>query len=338
MNELGVAVIGLGIGRRHIEAYQKVPGVSVVAIAGTTEATLAETQQACNIPVTSTDFRAAIARDDVDLVSICTPDRRHAEQALFALEAGKHVLCEKPMVTNLEDAARVVEEVRRTERTFMVGHNYRFFPQFEKVKALVDAGTLGPLFLGESSYIQDLYFMEELGPAYWRIKDPQDFYLGGAVHNVDLLRWILGEIEEVHAFSNRMMAFYPIDENYVSNFRFTNGHIGRVLLTLGARLKEKFRVDLNVYGYEGTLRASLQHNDVLMNVDKAEGGQPAVLPTEDANSFEREIAHFVACVREGRQPLVDAVEGAKAVAVCIATIRSAMEGKPVTVDYSFLPK
>jgi len=336
MSELGVAVIGLGIGRRHIQAYRNIPGVEVVAITDVDEEALKKTQQEYGVPFAFTDYREAIYRDDVDVVSICTPDRLHVEQSLFALEAGKHVLCEKPMATSLEDAARVVDKVRETGLKFMAGYNYRFIPQFAKVKEIVASGELGDLFFADSSYIQDLYAMEALGPDYWRFKDPQDFYLGGAVHNIDLLRWILGEIEEVHSYSNHMMPFYPIDDNYVSNFRFANGCIGRVLLVLGARLKAKFYVDLNVYGYEGGLSTSMQRSEVIKNMDKLERDTLATIPVEKANSHEREISHFVECVREDKPPLVDVVEGAKAVAVCLAGIRSAREGRPVTVDYSFL--
>lgn len=336
MDPLRVAVIGLGIGRRHIQAYQGLPSVKVVAIVDTDERALEETRQEFGIHFAFSDYDQVLARDDIDLVSICTPDRLHAEQALCALEAGKHVLCEKPMTTSLEDAALLVQKVKETGLTFMVGHNYRFVPQFGRLKQLVDSGALGDLFYGESSYVQDLYFMEKLGPDYWRWKDPQDFYLGGAIHNVDLLRWIVGEIEEVHCYSNHGMPFYPLDDNYVSNFRFADGRIGRLLLILGARLKAKFYVDLIAYGTEGSLKAVMQRGEVIQNMDKLEGDKPVAIPVEGANSHALGIAHFVECVREDKQPLVDVVEGAKAVAVCVAAIRSAQEGKPVAIDYSFL--
>jgi predicted dehydrogenase len=333
VDPLRAAVIGLGIGRRHVQAYQGLPGVEVAAIADVDEQALAKARQEFGIRSTFTDYRQAFARSDIDLVSICTPDRLHAEQALFALEAGKHVLCEKPMATSLEDAAQVVRKAKETGLKFMACHNYRFIPQFARVKELVASGMLGDVFYGESSYVQDLYFMEKLGPGYWRLKDPQDFYLGGAVHNVDLLRWIMGEIQEVHSYSTHVMPFYPLDDNYVSNFRFANGRIGRLLLILGACLKDKFYVDLQVYGYEGAMKAVMQRDEVIQNMDRLAGDAPEVLPVQGANSHAAAIAHFVQCVREDRQPLVDAVEGARAVAVCVAAIRSAQEKRPVTVDY-----
>ncbi len=336
MDSLGVAIVGLGIGRRHIQAYQSIPGVRVVAVADLDEAARERERREAGIPFASADYRQAIARDDVQLVSICTPDRFHAEQALFALDAGKHVLCEKPLALTMEEAAALVAKVRQTGLKLMVGHNYRFSPQFRKVKEMVDVGAVGPLLFAESSYVQDLYFMEKLGPDYWRLKDPQDFVLGGAIHNVDLLRWIVGEVEEVHAYANHGMPFYPLDDNYCINLCFAGGRIGRLLLLLGSRLKDKFYVDLGVYGPEGSLRAIMQRDEVIANIDRAEGEKPETISTPAANSHALEIAYWVDCVRNDRQPTPNVIDGARAVAVCLAAIRSAREGRPVAVEYGLL--
>lgn len=333
---LGAAVVGLGIGRRHIQAYSQLEGVKVVAIASTDGAALDQAQREYAIPHAYRDIGDILAHADVDLVSICTPDRMHAKQALLALRAGKHVLCEKPLATTVEDAATLVSAAAAAGRTFMVGHNYRFIPQFVRLKELADSGAAGPLFYGESSYVQDLYFMEQLGPDYWRLKDPQDFYLGGAIHNVDLLRWLLGEIVEVHSFANHVMPFYALNDNYVTNFRFAGGQIGRLLLILGAQLKDKFWVEASVYGSGGALKAAMQRDEVIQNLAGLPGDAPVVEAIPSADSFALEIAHFVECARTGRRPLVDVVEGARAVAVCEAAIRSARELRPITVDYSGL--
>ena len=178
----------------------------------------------------------------------------------------------------------LVEKAAATGLTLMVGHNFRFMPQFAGVKAKLDAGLLGDPFYGESSYIQDLYAMQDSPPDYWRLRDPQDFFMGGAIHNVDLLRWTLGEVEEVHAYSTHVMPFYPLDDNYVANLRFANGAIGRVLLVLGARLKEKFRIDLSLYGPEGSLRATLQREEIAQDLGRRPDDQPMLLPTPPANA------------------------------------------------------
>jgi predicted dehydrogenase len=132
------------------------------------------------------------------------------------------------------------------------------------------------------------------------------------------------------------MPFYTLDDTYVSNLIFEKGCIGRLLLVLGARLKEKFRFELKVYGSEGELAATLGRSEVMQNVDALPGKAPAVLQVEGRDALELELAHWIDCVRRGVQPSVDVVEGAKAVAVCLAAVRSARAGRPVTVDYGFL--
>ncbi len=336
MPKLGAAVVGLGIGRRHIQAYAQLPDVRVVAVAGADRDARHAAQREFDIPFAAADFDAILARPEVDLISICTPDRLHASQCLAALAAGKHVLCEKPLAITLEDA-EAIARAANTGPTCMVGHNYRFIPQFARLKQLVAGGAAGEPFFAESSYVQDLYSMERLGPDYWRLKDPQDFYLGGAIHNVDLLRWLFGEIIEVHAYAHHVMPFYPLADNYTTNFRFANGEIGRLLLLLGARLKDPFTVEAAVFGTHGALKAVMQRNEVVHNLADLPGDEPLVEPVAPADSFSLEIAHFVDCVRTGTRPLVDAVEGARAVAVCIAAIRSAREQRPVTVDYGGIP-
>jgi len=335
-------VIGLGFGRRHIQVYQRLPGVQVVAIVAQNPERLEQARREYGIPAAYTDDAQLYEREALDLVSICTPDRLHAKQALRALRAGVHVLCEKPIATGLEETAQLVRVVRETGLAFMAGHNYRFVPQFARLKMLVDAGAVGDPLLGESCYVQDLYAMRALGPGYWRWADPQDFYLGGAIHNVDLLRWTMGEVREVHSYATRGMPFYALDDTYVSNFTFESGGIGRLLLVLGARLKQKFRFELKVYGPGGELAATLGRSEVVQNVDARRletvgpGEAPSVLPVEGGDALELEIAHWVDCVRRGTPPAVDVIEGAKAVAVCLAAIRSAREGRPVPVDYGFL--
>ncbi len=335
MSKLGAAVIGLGVGRTHAAAYDELPNVDLLAIADVSEEARGKAQADHPAIDTYADYQEMLRRDDVGVVSICTPDRLHAEHAIAALDAGKHVLCEKPLSTSMEDAIRIVEKVRESGRKLMMCHNYRYVPQFRRIKELVDQSTLGDLFYGDTSYIQDLYFMGDLGPDYWRFKDPQDFYLGGAVHNVDLMRWIVGEVDEVQAYSAHMMPFYPVDDNYVSNFRFAGGAIGRVALVLGTRMNRDFFVDLNVYGGQGYLKAVMQERSYTRNVDGVDKG-PKTVSVQRANAHELAIADFVQAVLDDDAPPITVMDGAKAVAICLAAIESASTGSPVAPDYTGL--
>ena len=137
MQELRAAVIGLGFGRRHVQAYQRLPGVRVVALVAQNADRLEQARREYDIPAAYTDDALLYLGEALDLVSICTPDRLHAEQALRALRAGVHVLCEKPIAVRVEEAYALVRAVRETGLLYMAGHNYRFVPQFARLKALV---------------------------------------------------------------------------------------------------------------------------------------------------------------------------------------------------------
>ncbi|MHB0858216.1 MAG: Gfo/Idh/MocA family protein [Anaerolineae bacterium] len=331
MTPLRVAVVGLGIGRRHIRSFQALPEVEVAAIGGRQREAVAGAMAKFGIPTGYTAYEDLLAHKDVDAVVLCTPDRLHAAQCLAALEAGKHVLCEKPLATTPEDAQRIVQRARETGLCLMVGHNYRFEAPFAHLKARLAQGAVGEPFYAESRYVQDLYDMASQPADSWRLADPQDFVLGGAIHNVDLLRWTLGEVEEVHAYATGRMPFYPLPDSYVINLRFAGDRIGRVLLLLGARLRERFRVDLQVYGTEGGLQADMQRRQVVENL--AWGGDAAVtVELPEGDSFALEAAEFVAAIRAGRQPAVTGEDGARAVAICAAAVRSAREGRPVAVE------
>ncbi|MHB1295743.1 MAG: Gfo/Idh/MocA family protein [Anaerolineae bacterium] len=333
MRPLRVAVVGLGIGRRHIRSFQALPDTVVTAVCGHRPGAVARAVAELAIPDGCTDYDALLARQDVDAVVLCTPDRLHAAQCLAALEAGKHVLCEKPLATSAADAVRVVHKARETDLCLMVGHNYRFEAPFVYLKNRLDQGAIGEPFYGESRYVQDLYSMANQSADYWRLADPQDFVLGGAIHNVDLLRWALGEVKEVHAYATGRMPFYPLPDSYCINLRFAGDRIGRVLLLLGARLRAQFSVDLQVYGTEGGLTADMQRHEVTENLAQGEPGEPGTLRLSDTNSFALEAAEFVAAVRQGRAPAVTVADGAQAVAICEAAVRSAREGRAIAVEH-----
>ena len=111
MAKLGAGVIGLRMGRTHVEAYKAHPEVEVRAVCDADGERLEEVAETYGVPFATTDYRELLAQDDVDVVSIATPDHLHYEMAVEALRRGKHVLCEKPMVNTEEEAKALVEEV-----------------------------------------------------------------------------------------------------------------------------------------------------------------------------------------------------------------------------------
>jgi predicted dehydrogenase len=328
---LGAAIIGLGVGENHVAGYQKADGVRPVAIADISEAALARVKERYAVPFATTNYREAIDHPEVDVVSICTPDRLHAEQAIYAMEHGKHVLVEKPIGISLEQLGRLIETVRRTGVTFACCHNYRFRPDFSALRDMLVHGDIGQPFLVDSCYFQDLFAMQAFGPDYWRFKDPQDLFLGGAVHNVDLVRWLAGEVAEVHSYANKTLDFWPVENNNTANLQFQSGAIGHVYLQLGSHRKTKGDMRLRAFGPLGSLEAA--GGVITRDIGEGPGDQPEVVTVTQVNSHHRQVAHLVECIRTGKRPEVDVYDGARTMAVCLAVVQSARTGKPVQVEY-----
>ena len=118
MKTLGAAVIGLGFGRAHLKAYAAHAGVAVRGVCDDDPERLAQAREEYHIPFATADYRESCGAVTLTLVTIATPDHLHAEMCLAALRAGKHVLCEKPMTTTLEDALAVAAAARESGRNF----------------------------------------------------------------------------------------------------------------------------------------------------------------------------------------------------------------------------
>ena len=164
----------------------------------------------------TTDYRELVVREDIDVIAVYSPDHLHAEHCAAAIEAGKHVVCTKPMVTQLDDAKRLVALVREKGVKFLVGQTMRFDLQFQTMRRFFDDGDLGELMAAEAYYAHDLRDVYDFTP--WRLHVPQDLMFGGVVHPVDILRCFLGDVEEVHAYGakGKLTPEYPKTEQFLS--------------------------------------------------------------------------------------------------------------------------
>lgn len=147
-----------------------------------------------------TDWRKLIQRKDIDLIDIVTPNNSHAEIAIAAAEAGKHIYCEKPLAMSLEQSKRMLEAVRKNGVIHMVNHNYRFAPAVQYAKKLIESGRLGRLYHIRAQYLQD-FIMNPDFPLVWRLsKEVCGSGAHGdlAAHSIDLARFLVGEFKEVN--------------------------------------------------------------------------------------------------------------------------------------------
>lgn len=215
MKKLNVAMIGYGfMGKAHSNAYRRVnnffdleyaPVLKVLC--GRNEESAKKFAETWGYESVETDWRKVIKRDDVDAIDICTPNNFHAEIAIAAAEAGKMILCEKPLAMNSEEGAKMVAAVEKAGVANTVWYNYRRIPAVTLAKNLIDEGKLGKIFHYRANFLQDWTISADLpqgGAGLWRldVKEAGSGVTGDLLaHCIDTALWLNGGIEKVTAMT-----------------------------------------------------------------------------------------------------------------------------------------
>jgi predicted dehydrogenase len=354
MDRIRLGVIGMGVSNMAstlvLLADEPDLRYEITAICSGSQATVDTVCDRYNIPFGCTDYRELVARDDVDVVAVFSPDHLHAEHCRAALGSGKHVVCTKPMVTSLEDAQDLANLAREKQRKFLVGQTMRFDRQFQMAKKHFDDGDLGRLIAIESHYLHDMRPVYDATP--WRLDVPQDFMYGGCVHSLDVIRAFAGDIQSVHAIANKgqMTDGYPIEDNFFINVQFTSGVIGRVSGLYGIVHPPIPMMQFRVFGDKGSLQADFTDNEpgevrvVLDSDPKHRAVITAFEPERDLSAYGhgatviRYMRHFQDCLDNDVDPIPSVLDGANAVAAGAAAWESIKTGRVVDVPAVSTPQ
>jgi len=262
---LRVGVIGVGFGTIvQIPGFQD-EGVEVVGVCSRRIERAENAAKEFNIPYYTDDYRDLISRTDVDAVSIVTPPAFHYPMAKAALEAGKHVLCEKPFALNVAEAFELYDLAKKTNRTSMITHEFRWSPQRAYIQALIHEGYLGEIRLASLRLFFGPRDGVRSGPATWALDGSQGggflFALGS--HYIDALRHWFGDVISVDA---RVWTHYPdrgdeseasvrvtADDTFLFTLEFENGGLATMHASSVSPFGGGARIDL--FGSEGTLVA-----------------------------------------------------------------------------------
>lgn len=328
--DIGLGVVGLRMGRNAL-CIQRDPTcrLGVRAVCDIDEDVLQERAREYEVGFATTEYHELLARRDVDVVAIYTPDKFHCEQILQALEAGKHVVVTKPMVNSVDEAQQVVEAVRGTGRKLLVGQSRRFEPKVMAAKALLDSGRLGePVFI-QAGYIHDM--RPVLARTSWR-RDPANkiWLIGAACHPIDLVRWFGGEVVEVSAYANdgESLGDRPGPNNFTLNLVFKNGAIGRVVALFGVIHPPEDLTPFTVCGTKGSLVGTKYSVEVPPHgYESYDLEVPEVEGKGHGGETVRYLRHFAECLEDDRTPMVDATQAARTAAVGQAAMRSLESGR-----------
>lgn len=250
MSDVNVALIGAGfMGRAHSNAWRQVTPFCAPrltphrkVICGLERPQVRAMARAFGWEETASDWRAVVARPDIDLVDICTPGDSHAEIAIAAARAGKIVLCEKPLANTVRDAERMLAAVERAGTPHMICHNYRRVPAVALARQIIRDGRIGKIRHFRGTYLQD-WITDPAFPLVWRLDRNQAG--SGALgdigsHAIDLARMLVGEIAEVAGTTETFIKTRPLPDNpsrkgrvtvddaVVAAVRFANGAIGSI--------------------------------------------------------------------------------------------------------------
>lgn len=341
MERVRFAVIGVkGFGMHHIDAIIHNKKAKLIAVCDIDKDAAEKAAEECGVEY-CTDYHELLNRGDIDAVDVVTPDHIHREMVIDLLNAGKNVLCEKPMALNLDDCRAMLAAADASDAKLMVGQICRMTDGFILAKKLVDEGAIGELVFVESEYAHDYSHM----PYHWR-KDPElkrHPVTGGGCHAVDLLRWIAGNPTEAFAYSNKKALLdWPCDDCTISLLKFPNDVMGKVLVATGCKRNYTMRTVL--YGTKGTIitdntspTITLYSSD-LEGKDKLYGYGTAGLGVQypvvvNNHNVAKEVEELISAVLGEKELEVTGAEGAATVAVCEAIIASTKSGLPEKIKY-----
>ncbi len=297
-----------------------------------------------------TDYADVLADDRVDAVIVTSETSRHAELAVAAAKAGKHILCQKPMALTLADCDAMAEAAERAGVTFAMAFQMRCDPANQKMKELIDSGAVGRVGVVRRRHCIPVLFNEAFfkGDTRWHIEADKNMgmFMDDAVHATDWYHWMLGQPTSVIAEIDNVLTDIAPDDNGVAVYRFSRGEMGILFNGSTTWAGEN---TTEIYGDKGVIiqnygdGPSCQYAPrdgvaiKLFQSDKADLGWQPITIAIPASHGERIAAvprPFIDCLKAGTPPNATAEDGRVSVEMILGAYRSAKEGRRVEFPLS----
>jgi predicted dehydrogenase len=357
---IGVGMLGYAfMGKAHSNAYKTLAYMTwppplmpqLVAIAGRNEEAVAEAARRYGFAEHVTDWKALVSDPRVELFDNAGPNNLHAEPTIAAAEAGKHVICEKPLGRDAAESYETWQRVQATGVKHMCAFNYRFVPANRLAREIIESGELGDLQHFRGAYLQEWGTTEG---DIWRFQ--KDLAGSGSLgdlgaHVIDLARYLVGEVSEVAAITQTFIPDRDVDDAVESVVRFENGAVGTIEASrFCPGRKNAFTWEIN--GSKGSLRFDLERLNELQYSEGNEGFRTVLVSEADhpfwehwwpqghmigwEHSFVHEIHHLLTAIRDDTDVAPHGAtleDGYRAAEICDAMLRSAEQGGREAVSY-----
>lgn len=337
------ALIGCGrISVNHLAAARD-NKLDIVAVSDVRPERMEEKKQKFNLGSGTkayANYKEMLAKEKPELVAICTESGEHSRIALDCIDAGCHVIIEKPIALSLADADAIIIQAKERGVKVCTSHQYRFNKAIQKIREAVEKGRFGKMFYG-TAHIRWCRDKDYYDQASWRGTWAQD---GGAlmnqcIHNIDLLRWMMGdEVEEVVGMTDKLNHPYLECEDLgIALVKFRNGCYGIIEGTTDVYPKN-LEETLYLFGEKGTVKAGGQSVNLLEEwhfADTLDNSEEVLREYREnppnVYGFGHKVlyADMIDAVKNDRAPSVDGEAGRRALEMVLAIYKSAVEGKPV---------
>ena len=328
---VGWGIVGCGAIARTASApaITKLPDCRLVAVMDLDTQQVQEFAQDFRVPRWYTDLSEFLKDPDLEAIHVATPPHVHAQQSIAAAEAGKHVLCEKPMAIKPDKCLQMMDACSANGVILGVAYYRRLFPQVIKLRELVDSGVLGEILALRAHYSS---YHAKLGdPGDWRT-DPK--IAGGGVlmdtgsHRIDLLVYFGGKPSQVAAFCDTRTPDWQVEDLASLIIRFQNG----VHATLQNTFCSQARADIfEIHGTQGWASVNPLSGDTVVIMDSSGERQEKVHPLGKPDRQLPLIEDFSKAVMEARPPICPGSEGLKTTQILDAVYRSSQRGELVSI-------
>lgn len=338
---IGVAILGAGdIANIHIEAYKQLEGrCKIVAISDLFQDKAREKKEKYGLDCDVVgDYKELLNREDVNLVSICLPPAAHCQAAVDFLEAGKHVLCEKPMAPSLEECDKMLAASKKSGAILSVVAQNRFKPDIMRTKKLLDSGALGKLYFAQANsfwWRGDNYY-----DLWWRgtwAKEGGGCTFIHAVHHIDLFLWLMGDVDEVNSMvTNENHNNSEVEDVSLSILRFKSGAAGLMAASLVHHGEEQ-RIIID--GQNGSIElphkisvSRQMQNGYPESDDAAREALEKAFAAEGDLTYQEhcgQIENMLSAIENNTTPLITGVDGRKTIEFISAVYQSAFTGTKV---------
>ena len=340
---------------QHIKGFKKLKSVKVKALCDVNKEHLNKIADEYDIPGRFARYEDMLGEKEIDAVCVCTPNYLHVPQAILALKAGKHVLCEKPLSVNAATAQKIKPYLKKSKKVLMMAHVYRFKEESQYLKKFIQRGELGDIYFAKTHVLRREGIPGLGGWFTTKAKSGGGALIDVGVHMLDLTWWLMGSPKPISAYGVAYAKFGPkglrasgfgvskikgkpifdVDDFAAGLIRMANGSSFLIEASWALNLKEIGTINCSWFGEKGGVdyNPTKSPKELPVEIMKYPKDKPQITRPKfrENNPFDNQARHFIDCIRKNKKPPVPLEHGITVMKMLDAIYKSAKIGRSVVI-------